>query len=90
MRIEFDIDELVLVGFDPRDRHRLADAIERAIETRATSEALLPLARGSDDVEAVHAPDVAPVRGASAAALADGVGASVVAGIAAQGGARAG
>jgi hypothetical protein len=31
MRVHVHIAELVLTGFDPRDRHRLSDAIERAI-----------------------------------------------------------
>lgn len=32
MRIECDIDEMVLEGFDPLHRHRIADAVERALE----------------------------------------------------------
>lgn len=43
MRLELTIDDLVLVGFDPRDRHRIADAIERELATH-----LVP-ARSPDD-----------------------------------------
>jgi len=35
MRIEFVIDELVLIGFDPRDRHRIADAVEAQLAAQA-------------------------------------------------------
>jgi len=31
MQIELQIDELVLDGFDPRDGHRLAEAVERQL-----------------------------------------------------------
>jgi hypothetical protein len=31
MRIELEIDELVLDAFEPRDGHRLADALERQL-----------------------------------------------------------
>ena len=45
MRIEFVIDELVLDGFDPRDRHRIADALERELASAATAAHVLPIAR---------------------------------------------
>jgi len=35
MRIEFVIDELVLIGFDPRDRYRIADAVEAQLAIHA-------------------------------------------------------
>jgi hypothetical protein len=34
MRLELTVDELELDGFDPRDRHRIADAIERELAER--------------------------------------------------------
>ena len=37
MKIELHIEELVLDGFDPRDRYRIADELQRAL-TRALSE----------------------------------------------------
>jgi hypothetical protein len=49
MRIEFEIDELVLSGFDPRDRYRIADAIERDLASRITAAAVMPLWRGRTD-----------------------------------------
>jgi hypothetical protein len=36
MRMELAIDELVLHGFDPRDRHRVADALKRQIASDMT------------------------------------------------------
>jgi hypothetical protein len=30
-RLELSIDELVLYGFDPRDRHRIADAVRHEL-----------------------------------------------------------
>lgn len=32
MRVELAIEQLVLVGFDPRERFRIGDAIERELE----------------------------------------------------------
>ena len=40
MRIEFTIDELVLIGFDARDRQRAADTIERDLYTALTPAAV--------------------------------------------------
>lgn len=31
MKLELHIEELVLEGFDPRDRHRMRDAVEREL-----------------------------------------------------------
>jgi hypothetical protein len=42
MRIEFVIDELVLIGFDSRDRHRIADAVETQLAAQAAG---VPAAR---------------------------------------------
>jgi len=49
MRIEFEIDELVLSGFDPRDRYRIADGIARELTSRITPAAVMTLWRGSAD-----------------------------------------
>jgi hypothetical protein len=50
MRIEFVIDELVLIGFDPRDRHRVADAVETQLAAQAAGVSAARLAERS------HAP----------------------------------
>lgn len=38
MRVEFVIDEIVLHGVDPRDRHRIGDAIERHLQAQLSRE----------------------------------------------------
>jgi hypothetical protein len=60
-RVELVIDELVLTGFDPRDRHRIADALERELGTHLTGPALERIVRaaGTRDKETtLRAPDV--------------------------------
>jgi hypothetical protein len=37
MHVEFVVDEVVLHGIDPRDRHRVGDAIERELKSRIAS-----------------------------------------------------
>ena len=78
MRIEVLIDEIVLHGFEPHERHALGDAI------RVELARLLALdAAGKDhpraaDVERVAIPDVRLERGATAgAALAGAVRAAI-------------
>jgi len=34
MRVELVVDEIVLHGVDPRERHRIGDAIERQLQAR--------------------------------------------------------
>ncbi len=41
MRVEFVIDEIVLHGVDPRDRHRIRDAIERHLQTQLSRESVV-------------------------------------------------
>jgi hypothetical protein len=41
MRIEVTIDELVLHGFDPRQRHAIADAVERELSRLMRADAAL-------------------------------------------------
>jgi hypothetical protein len=41
MRIEFVVDEVVLHGIDPRDRHRVGDAIERELTARIARESVV-------------------------------------------------
>jgi hypothetical protein len=59
MRTEFVIDELVLIGFDPRDRHRIADAVETQLAAQATG---VPAARITErrhtDGATLRAPDI--------------------------------
>jgi hypothetical protein len=55
MKIELHIEELVLDGFDPRDRYRIADELQRAL-THALSEPhennIEPRAREVDRLDA--------------------------------------
>ncbi|HKE00778.1 MAG TPA: hypothetical protein VKE69_07205 [Planctomycetota bacterium] len=55
--VEIVIDEFVLEGFDPHDRHRIADAVERGL---AESIALSGASRlsGARDLAELRAPDV--------------------------------
>jgi hypothetical protein len=72
-RIDVVIDELVLVGFDPRDRHRLADAVQLELE-RGLAGADLDTLRAADgwsapapiDVHATAGPGPAAPAGARA------------------------
>ncbi len=59
MRIEFVIDELVLIGFDPRDRHRIADAVETHLAAQATAVSATQLAQRAHGAGAtLRAPDI--------------------------------
>lgn len=59
MRIEFVIDELVLVGFDPRERHRIADAMESGLAALVTRVDVAPLVARGSGVSVVRAGDFA-------------------------------
>jgi hypothetical protein len=48
MRVELTIDELVLEGFDPRDRHRIVDAIQRELSASAWPSDRAGSSRGRD------------------------------------------
>ena len=59
MRIEFVIDELVLIGFDPRDRHRIADAVETQLAAQAHGVAAARFVEPAREPRAtVLAPDI--------------------------------
>ena len=61
MRIELVIDELVLIGFDPRDRYRIADALERELASQVQSGNVERVARGARALKSdtpLRAPDV--------------------------------
>lgn len=57
-RLEFEIDELVLIGFDPRERHRIGDALQQALAAQCLEAGLVsalfahapgrPLLHGAD------------------------------------------
>jgi hypothetical protein len=82
-RIEFHIDELVLVGFDPVDRNRIGDPLERALRARLMATDVAALVRAAGQRDLVRAPDVSPsvAGGPSHDRLADGIGAAIVSGI---------
>ena len=85
MRIEFVIDELVLVGFDPRERHRMADALARGLERRATAADVLPLVRAGGTAPTLRGADVvfpSATGGVPSAGVGDRVGNSIVTGLA--------
>lgn len=76
MRIEVVIDELVLIGIDARDRHRIADAVARELSARVGREDVMRLARAAGGVPVLRAPDVAPLAGAHGATP-DAIGAGI-------------
>ncbi len=92
-RIEFVIDELVLVGFAPGDRHRIADAVARELATLGTDaqHALRHAAMSGGLTSTLRAPDVS-VGGAlhhgvpSGDAIGTGVGRAIASAIANTGG----
>jgi hypothetical protein len=81
MRVEIVIDELVLVGFDARDRHRIADAIEQELSDRVSVADAVRLADGAAGYSTLRARDyVAPSGGVvTAADIGAGVGRSIAA-----------
>ena len=76
-RIELDIEELVLIGFDPRDRYAIAEAMQRELMARLASDGLSPAWSGADGARVLDAGSVAlPARAAPAetgAAIARGI-----------------
>jgi len=59
MRIEFVIDELVLIGFDPRDRHRIADAVETQLAAQSAGVSATQLVHRAHAAGAMlRAPDI--------------------------------
>jgi len=57
MRVELVIDELALTGFDPRDKHRIADALVRELSARLTAADAMALSKTGDARAALRAPD---------------------------------
>lgn len=81
-RVELRIDELVLDGFDPRDRRRIGEAVERALEARlaATEVGAWPSEGIRTDV--LRAPDARIGHvGAGRDPVADALGASIALGV---------
>ena len=64
MRIECVVDELVLIGFEPRRRHAIADAVQHALEAHITRHDVMPMVRAGRDVPLLRAE--APTRDAGA------------------------
>ena len=61
MRVEFVVDELVLIGFDPRERHRITDALERELALQLNQAQGLNFAANANQTDresSVRAPDV--------------------------------
>ena len=80
--VHLHIDELVLAGFPPGDRHRIGDAVQRALAEMIASGALaLPSDAGSRAIEDT-APQLARLRnGPTVAAIGTGIARSVVDGV---------
>ena len=79
-RIEVVIDELVLVGFDPHDRHAIGDAVQHWLATHAASGDLSSIGNIHRDVSVVRGPDAWVATGATRRvdAIASGIARSVV------------
>ena len=70
------IDELVLVGFDPHDRHAIADAVQHWLGAHAASGDLSSMGAIHRDESVVRGPD-ALVASAGAARRVDAIASSV-------------
>jgi hypothetical protein len=82
MRIEFVIDELVLDGFDPRDRHRIGDAIESRLAALVSPGDVGDLVARAASLSVVRAPSFTLSRRASeasAVSIADGTSRAILA-----------
>jgi hypothetical protein len=93
MRVEFVIDELVLVGFDPRERHRIADAIQDRLAALVTCADVVPLQARATGMSVVRAGDFTVARSASVwspLSVADGASRSIVAALRSHGAPSAG
>ncbi|HET7502147.1 MAG TPA: hypothetical protein VFK02_14115 [Kofleriaceae bacterium] len=86
MNLELHIEELVLHGFSPADRHRIADAVRAELERRlagpGTAEQLRHLASGApiDRLDAGSLHVVEPARPAAIGAQVGGALASALSG----------
>ena len=87
MRVEFVIDELVLIGFDPRDRYRIADAVEAHLASQARDVSVSRFVEHSHETRTtLRGPDVklSASRGrADVKAIGEGVSRSIVSAVAA-------
>jgi len=87
MRVEFVIDELVLIGFDPRDRHRIADAIEAQLTSRVRDVSVSRFVERSHETRTtLRGPDVRLSTSGGrvdAKVIGDGVSRSIVSAVAA-------
>jgi hypothetical protein len=82
MRIELVIDELVLVGFDPRERHRIGDVIESRLAALVTPADVAPLVAHGSGLLPVLAGEFTVAKSASGpipSAVADGTSHALVA-----------
>jgi hypothetical protein len=79
MRVDVSIGELVLVGIDPRERHQVADAVERELAGRLSASSAAGLAAGDATIDRVRADDVVVPHDAASRgpALATGIGRSL-------------
>ncbi len=89
MRIEILIDEVVLRGFEPHQRHTLGDGLADELTRLLTAEVATWSRPRSADVERVSSPHVRLVDGVGAAAtLAGAVGAAIGAAVSGREGSR--
>ncbi len=79
MRIEFVIDEIVLHGFDPLQRHAIGDAIQQHLSQLALTRSHALGALPSRDVVHADAGNVSRPAGASPAATGAGIARAVMA-----------
>ena len=77
MPIQITIDDLVLVGFDPRDRDALSASIERAIVAQLDPLSLRTHVTAATRVEQVRAGDVGAPAHASRGDLGTRIGSAV-------------
>jgi hypothetical protein len=81
MRIELEIEELVLRGFEARDRYRIADAVARALPTYVTRADVMRLMRAGPSQPVLRGATYAPAGGGTARALGEGIAGSLAAAI---------
>ncbi len=77
MPVRVMIDELLLVGFDRRDRYALAEAIERAIAADLDARAVRARAHGGAGIDRIVAPDAIAPSGTTAGEIGTRVGRAV-------------
>ena len=65
MKLELHIEELMLDGFDPRDRHRIADELQRSLTLLLSESQAGAIERQDGQIERLDAGTVSIPRGAS-------------------------